>query len=99
MITEQHNQIELLQERTYHQALGVLLNTPVAPSIWARTRAASAIMGLAARSAWRSRCEARLLYCCNQMHAVGDNGPRARRLIECTLLSYLKDWKDEPENV
>jgi hypothetical protein len=21
-------------------------------------------------------------YCCNQMHAVGTNGPRARRLIE-----------------
>ena len=21
-------------------------------------------------------------YCCNQMHAVGDNGPRARRLID-----------------
>ena len=30
MITEQHNQTELLQERPYHQALGVLLNTPEA---------------------------------------------------------------------
>jgi CubicO group peptidase (beta-lactamase class C family) len=27
-------------------------------------------------------------YCCNQMHAVGDNGPRARRLIDA-LYSVL----------
>ncbi len=30
MITEQHNQTEVLQDRPYHQALGVLLNTPEA---------------------------------------------------------------------
>jgi CubicO group peptidase (beta-lactamase class C family) len=28
MIVEQHNQVELLQDRPYHQAMGVLLNTP-----------------------------------------------------------------------
>jgi CubicO group peptidase (beta-lactamase class C family) len=27
-------------------------------------------------------------YCCNQMHAVGTNGPRARRLIDA-LYSVL----------
>jgi len=30
MTTEQHNQVEQLQDRPYHQALGVLLNTPEA---------------------------------------------------------------------
>ena len=28
MITEQHNMTELMQERPYHQALGILLNSP-----------------------------------------------------------------------
>ena len=30
MITEQHNITELMQDRPYHQALGILLNTPEA---------------------------------------------------------------------
>ena len=30
MITEQHHQIEVIQDRHYHQALGILLNTPEA---------------------------------------------------------------------
>ena len=82
MITEQHNQTELLQERPYHQALGVLLNTPEAVYMGPNPRAfghhglggsigfgdPDALLGFS--------------YCCNQMHAVGTNGPRARRLID-----------------
>jgi CubicO group peptidase (beta-lactamase class C family) len=82
MITEQHNQIELLQERPYHQALGVLLNT-----------AAAVYMGPNPRSFGHHGIGGSIgfgdpdtkigfSYACNKMHAVGDNGPRARRLID-----------------
>ncbi|MBT2185657.1 serine hydrolase domain-containing protein [Sphingobium nicotianae] len=82
MITEQHNQIELMQERHYHQALGVLLNT-----------ASAVYMGPNARSFGHHGIggsigfgdpDARIgfSYACNKLHSVGDNGPRARRLID-----------------
>jgi CubicO group peptidase (beta-lactamase class C family) len=82
MITEQHNQIELLQERPYHQALGVLLNTPVAVYMGPNMRNFGH-HGLGGSIGFGDP-DARLgfSYCCNQMHAVGDNGPRARRLID-----------------
>jgi CubicO group peptidase (beta-lactamase class C family) len=82
MITEQHNQIELLQERPYHQALGVLLNTPVAVYMGPNMRSFGH-HGLGGSIGFGDP-DARLgfSYCCNQMHAVGDNGPRARRLID-----------------
>jgi len=82
MITEQHNQTELLQERPYHQALGVLLNTPVAVYMGPNPRNFGH-HGLGGSIGFGDP-DAKLgfSYCCNQMHAVGDNGPRARRLID-----------------
>jgi len=82
MITEQHNQIELLQDRPYHQALGVLLNTPEAVFMGPNPRSFGH-HGLGGSIGFGDP-DARLgfSYCCNQMHAVGDNGPRARRLID-----------------
>ena len=82
MITEQHNQTELLQERPYHQAMGVLLNTPEA--VWmGPNRRSFGHHGLGGSIGFGDP-DARLgfSYCCNQMHAVGTNGPRARRLID-----------------
>jgi CubicO group peptidase (beta-lactamase class C family) len=82
MITEQHNQIELMQERPYHQALGVLLNTPVAVYMGPNMRSFGH-HGLGGSIGFGDP-DAKLgfSYCCNKMHAVGDNGPRARRLID-----------------
>ena len=82
MITEQHNQVELLQDRPYHQALGVLLNTPEAVYMGPNPRSFGH-HGLGGSIGFGDP-DAKLgfSYCCNQMHAVGDNGPRARRLID-----------------
>ena len=82
MITEQHNQTELLQERPYHQALGVLLNTPEAVYMGPNMRSFGH-HGLGGSIGFGDP-DARVgfSYCCNQMHAVGTNGPRARRLID-----------------
>ena len=82
MIVEQHNQIELLQDRPYHQALGVLLNTTAAVYMGPNPRSFGH-HGLGGSIGFGDP-DARLgfSYCCNQMHAVGDNGPRARRLID-----------------
>jgi CubicO group peptidase (beta-lactamase class C family) len=82
MITEQHNQIEKLQDRPYHQALGVLLNTPEAVYMGPNPRAfghhgIGGSIGFCDPDAGIA-----FSYCCNKMHAVGDNGPRARRLID-----------------
>ncbi len=82
MIIEQHNQTELLQERPYHQALGVLLNTPEAVYMGPNMRSFGH-HGLGGSIGFGDP-DAKLgfSYCCNQMHAVGTNGPRARRLID-----------------
>ena len=82
IIEEQHNQIELLQDRPYHQALGVLLNTPEAVYMGPNMRSFGH-HGLGGSIGFGDP-DAKLgfSYCCNQMHAVGDNGPRARRLID-----------------
>ena len=82
MIAEQHNQVELLQDRPYHQANGVLLNTPEAVYMGPNVRSFGH-HGLGGSIGFGDP-DARLgfSYCCNQMHAVGDNGPRARRLID-----------------
>lgn len=82
MITEQHNQAELLQERPYHQALGVLLNSPVAVFMGPNPRSfghhgIGGSIGFGDPDATLG-----FSYACNKMHAVGDNGPRARRLID-----------------
>ncbi|MEO6151553.1 MAG: serine hydrolase domain-containing protein [Croceibacterium sp.] len=87
MITEQHNQTELLQERPYHQAMGVLLNTPEAVFMGPNMRSFGH-HGLGGSIGFGDP-DARLgfSYCCNQMHAVGTNGPRARRLIDAVYAS------------
>ncbi len=82
MITEQHNQTELMQERPYHQALGVLLNTPAAVYMGPNPRAFGH-HGIGGSIGFADP-DARIGfgYAVNKMHAVGDNGPRARRLID-----------------
>ncbi len=82
MITEQHNQTELLQERPYHQALGVLLNTPEAVYMGPNKRAFGH-HGIGGSIGFGDP-DAKLgfSYSINKMHAVGTNGPRAARLID-----------------
>ena len=82
MITEQHNQTEQLQDRPYHQALGILLNTPEAVYMGPNLRS----FGHHGLGGSLGFCDPDagigFSYCCNKMHAVGTNGPRARRLID-----------------
>jgi CubicO group peptidase (beta-lactamase class C family) len=82
MITEQHNQIEALQERPYHQALGVLLNTPEAVYMGPNMRS----FGHHGIGGSIGFCDpdagVGFSYACNKMHAVGTNGSRAARLID-----------------
>ena len=78
MITEQHHQTELLQDRPYHQALGVLLNTPEAVYMGPNMRSfghhgIGGSLGFGDPDAHLG-----FSYACNKMHAVGTNGPRAR---------------------
>jgi CubicO group peptidase (beta-lactamase class C family) len=82
MITEQHNMTELMQERPYHQALGILLNTPAAVYMGPNARAfghhgIGGSIGFADPDA-----RVGFSYSVNRMHAVGTNGPRAARLID-----------------
>lgn len=82
MIVEQHNQIEQFQDRPYHQALGILLNTPEAVYMGPNVRS----FGHHGLGGSIGFCDPDagigFAYCCNKMHAVGTNGPRARRLID-----------------
>ncbi len=82
MITEQHHQTEALQDRPYHQALGLLLNTPEAVYMGPNMRS----FGHHGIGGSIGFCDpdARIgfSYACNKMHAVGTNGPRAARLID-----------------
>jgi CubicO group peptidase (beta-lactamase class C family) len=82
MSTEQHHQTEALQDRPYHQALGLLLNTPEAVYMGPNMRS----FGHHGIGGSIGFCDpdARLgfSYACNKMHAVGTNGPRAARLID-----------------
>lgn len=82
MITEQHNITELMQDRPYHQALGILLNTPEAVYMGPNPRAfghhgIGGSIGFADPDA-----RVGFSYAVNRMHAVGTNGPRAARLIK-----------------
>ncbi|MGH8138367.1 MAG: serine hydrolase domain-containing protein [Steroidobacteraceae bacterium] len=82
MIKEQHNMTELMQDRPYHQALGILLNTPEAVYMGPNPRAfghhgIGGSIGFADPDA-----RAGFSFAVNRMHAVGTNGPRAARLID-----------------
>lgn len=82
MITEQHNQHEAFQDRPYHQAMGILLNTPEAVYMGPNMRSFGhhGIGGSIGMGDPDSKIG--FSYCCNKMHAVGTNGPRAKRLID-----------------
>jgi CubicO group peptidase (beta-lactamase class C family) len=82
MLTEQHNQTEKMQNRPYHQGLGVLLNTPV--SVWMGPNPRAFGHHGFGGSIGMGDPDAKLgfSYACNKMHALPDNGPRARRIIE-----------------
>ena len=82
MITEQHNITERLQDRPYHQALGVLLNTPSAVYMGPNPHAFGH-HGIGGSIGFADP-DARIgfSYAINKMHAVGTNGPRAARLID-----------------
>src|SRR5690606_7256710 len=87
MIVEQHNQTEGLQDRPYHQALGVLLNTPEAVYMGPNMRSfghhgIGGSIGFCDPDAGMG-----FSYACNKMHAVGTNGPRAARLIDAFYAS------------
>ena len=82
MITEQHNMTERMQDRPYHQALGILLNTPEAVYMGPNPRAfghhgIGGSIGFADPDA-----KIAFSFAANRMHAVGTNGPRAARLID-----------------
>jgi CubicO group peptidase (beta-lactamase class C family) len=82
MITEQHHITELMQDRPYHQALGILLNTPEAVYMGPNPRAfghhgIGGSLGFADPDA-----HVGFSFAVNRMHAVGTNGPRAARLID-----------------
>jgi CubicO group peptidase (beta-lactamase class C family) len=82
MIKEQHNITELMQDRPYHQGLGILLNTPAAVYMGPNMRSfghhgIGCSIGFADPDAHIG-----FSYACNKMHAVGTNGPRAARLID-----------------
>lgn len=81
MIREQHNMTELLQERPYRQALGILLNSPDAVYMGPNARAFGH-HGIGGSIGFADP-DARIgfSYAINKMHAVGTNGPRAARLI------------------
>jgi CubicO group peptidase (beta-lactamase class C family) len=82
MLTEQHNQTEKMQNRPYHQARGILLNTE--QSVWMGPNPHSFGHHGFGGSIGMGDPDARLgfAYACNKMHARGDNGPRARRILE-----------------
>ena len=82
MLREQHNQTEQMQQRPYHQGRGILLNTPV--SVWMGPNMRAFGHHGFGGSIGMGDPDAKIgfSYGCNKMHARGDNGPRARRIIE-----------------
>jgi len=82
MITEQHCMKEVMLGRNYHQALGVLLNTP--DIVWMGPNPkAFGHQGIGG-ALGMGDMDAKLgfSYAMNKWHDRHDNGPRARRLIE-----------------
>lgn len=81
-ITEQHNKVEQMMERQYHQALGFLLSSE--PIVWMGPGTRSFGHHGVGGSIGLADPDARVgfAYGMNKMHARFDNGPRARRLID-----------------
>ena len=82
MLTEQHNQTEQMQQRPYHQARGILLNTE--QSVWMGPNPHAFGHHGFGGSIGMGDPDAKIgfSYACNKMHTRPDNGPRARRIIE-----------------
>ena len=85
MATEQHNLVEQVMERSYHQGLGVLLNSPPISPMGPNPRAfghhgVGGSVGLCDRDAGIG-----FAYSMNRMHERVDNGPRAGRLKDATF--------------
>ena len=87
MTTMQHDMVELLQERHYRQALSILLNSPDAVYMGPNPRAFGH-HGIGGSIGFADP-DARIgfSYCCNKMHSLGTNGPRAARLIDAVYAS------------
>jgi CubicO group peptidase (beta-lactamase class C family) len=81
-IAEQHNMVEIMMNRPYHQALGYLLTSP--PLVWMGPGRRSFGHHGVGGSIGLGDPDAKIgfSYAMNKMHARVDNGPRARRLIE-----------------
>lgn len=82
MTTEQHNLTEVMMGRPYHQALGLLLNTPGIVWMGPNPKAfghhgVGGSLGMADRDTKLGFC-----FGTNNWHARPDSGPRARRMIE-----------------
>ncbi len=85
MTTMQHDMVELLQERHYRQGLGLLLNSPDAVYMGPHPEAFGH-HGIGGSIGFADRAERLGFgYAINKMHAVGTNGPRARRLIDAVF--------------
>ncbi|MDR6820919.1 CubicO group peptidase (beta-lactamase class C family) [Neorhizobium sp. 2083] len=82
MTTEQHNQTEQMQQRPYHQARGILLNTPQSVWMGPNPRAFGHHGFGGAIGFGDPDAKIGFSYACNKMHTRPDNGPRARRIIE-----------------
>ena len=90
MTAEQHNLTEVLRGRAYHQAAGVLLNTPPYVDMGPNPRAfghhgSGGAIGLGDPDAGIA-----FAYGMNRMHADPTNGPRAGGLITATFECVAK---------
>ena len=90
MATEQHALTEIVNGRTYHQASGVLLNSP--PVVWMGPNPKAFGHHGVGGSVGFADPDARLgfSYCTNLMHAGLNNGPRAGGLIEASFAALGK---------
>ena len=87
MASEQHNLTEQVMHRSYHQGLGVLLNSPPISPMGPNPKAfghhgVGGSVGLADREVGIG-----FAYSMNHMHGRVDNGPRAGRLKDATFAS------------
>lgn len=87
MGSEQHNMKEQVMKRSYHQGLGVLLNSPPISPMGPNPLAfghhgVGGSVGLCDR-----KVEIGFAYAMNKMHNRVDNGPRAGRLKDATFAS------------
>ncbi|CAN5468822.1 serine hydrolase domain-containing protein [soil metagenome] len=86
-LQEQHNEVEVIMKRQYHQALGFILNSPPVVPMGPNPRAfghhgAGGSIGMGDRENAMA-----IAYAPARMHSRMDNGPRARRVIDAAFAS------------